>query len=73
MALDHSGRIVQTEVRNPLTDEILFGTLEQGGTVRIGLSEDSAGLVFSYEATVEEEAPATDTREADIVQETADE
>ena len=67
------GRIVQTEVRNPLTDEILFGTLEQGGTVRIGLSEDSAGLVFSYEATVEEEAPATDTREADIVQETADE
>ena len=67
------GRIVQTEVRNPLTDEILFGTLEQGGTVRIGLSEDSAGLVFSYETTVEEEAPATDTREADIVQETADE
>ena len=67
------GRIVQTEVRNPLTDEILFGTLEQGGTVRIGLSEDSAGLVFSYEATVEEEAPATDTREADIVQETAGE
>ena len=67
------GRIVQTEVRNPLTDEILFGTLEQGGTVRIGLSEDSAGLVFSYEATVEEEAPATDTREANIVQETAGE
>ena len=67
------GRIVQTEVRNPLTDEILFGTLEQGGTVRIGLSEDSAGLVFSYEATVEEEAPAADTHEADIVQETAGE
>ena len=66
-------RIVQTEVRNPLTDEILFGTLEQGGTVRIGLSEDGEGLVFSYEATVEEEAPAADTHEADIVQETAGE
>ena len=28
-------RLVQTEVRNPLTDEILFGQLEHGGTVRI--------------------------------------
>ena len=30
-------RLVQTEVRNPLTDEILFGQLEHGGTVVIGL------------------------------------
>ena len=26
-------RVVQREVRDPLTDEILFGQLEQGGTV----------------------------------------
>ena len=26
-------RVIQTEVRDPLTDEILFGTLEHGGTV----------------------------------------
>jgi ATP-dependent Clp protease ATP-binding subunit ClpA len=26
-------RVIQTEVRDPLTDEILFGQLEHGGTV----------------------------------------
>ena len=41
-------RVVQTEVRNPLTDEILFGRLERGGTVRIGLEDDA--LAFVYEA-----------------------
>ena len=40
-------RVVQTEVRNPLTDEILFGRLEHGGTVRIGLRDDT--LTFEYE------------------------
>ena len=34
-------RLIQTEVRNPLTDEILFGRLEHGGTVRIGLEDDA--------------------------------
>ena len=34
-------RLIQTEVRDPLTDEILFGRLEHGGTVRIGLVEDA--------------------------------
>ena len=33
-------RVIQTEVRNPLTDEILFGGLEHGGTVRIALADD---------------------------------
>ena len=42
-------RVVQTEVRNPLTDEILFGRLEHGGTVRIGLADDA--LTFEYEKT----------------------
>jgi ATP-dependent Clp protease ATP-binding subunit ClpA len=42
------GRVVQKEVRDPLTDEILFGQLEHGGTVTIGIAEDR--LTFSYEA-----------------------
>jgi ATP-dependent Clp protease ATP-binding subunit ClpA len=42
------GRVVQKEVRDPLTDEILFGQLEHGGTVTIGAAEDR--LTFSYEA-----------------------
>jgi ATP-dependent Clp protease ATP-binding subunit ClpA len=42
------GRVVQKEVRDPLTDEILFGKLENGGTVTIGVADDR--LTFSYEA-----------------------
>jgi ATP-dependent Clp protease ATP-binding subunit ClpA len=34
------GRVVQKEVRDPLTDEILFGALEHGGTVTIGVAGD---------------------------------
>jgi ATP-dependent Clp protease ATP-binding subunit ClpA len=34
------GRVVQKEVRDPLTDEILFGALEHGGTVTIGIAGD---------------------------------
>src|SRR5581483_8032259 len=29
-------RVIQKEIRDPLTDEILFGRLEEGGTVTIG-------------------------------------
>jgi ATP-dependent Clp protease ATP-binding subunit ClpA len=39
-------RVVQTEVRDPLTDQILFGQLENGGTVTIGLKDDA--LDFAY-------------------------
>ena len=34
-------RVIQAEVRDPLTDEILFGKLEHGGTVRIRLAGDA--------------------------------
>jgi ATP-dependent Clp protease ATP-binding subunit ClpA len=40
-------RVVQREVRDPLTNEILFGQLEHGGTVTIGAGP--AGLQFQYE------------------------
>jgi ATP-dependent Clp protease ATP-binding subunit ClpA len=39
-------RVIQTEVRDKLTEEILFGKLEKGGTVRIGL--DGETLSFAY-------------------------
>ena len=41
-------RLVQTEVRNPLTDEILFGRLEHGGTVHVGF--DGEKLAFDYDS-----------------------
>jgi len=43
------GRVVQREVRDPLTDEILFGQLEHGGTVTIGVADDR--LTFWYETS----------------------
>jgi len=39
-------RVVQKEVRDPLTDHILFGSLEHGGTVTIGLRDGA--LSFDY-------------------------
>jgi ATP-dependent Clp protease ATP-binding subunit ClpA len=39
-------RLIQTELRNPLTDEILFGRLEHGGTVVIGVSGEQ--ITFEY-------------------------
>jgi len=42
-------RVIQTEVRDPLTDEILFGQLEHGGTVTIRL--EGATLAFTFDAT----------------------
>ena len=65
------GRIIQTEVRNPLTDEILFGRLEHGGTVQIDLDGTGDGLAFDYEtpggsSQAGRSAPAT---EKDTVEE----
>jgi ATP-dependent Clp protease ATP-binding subunit ClpA len=40
-------RVIQTEVRDRLTDEILFGRLEQGGTVTIGIADDK--LTFEFQ------------------------
>ncbi len=51
-------RLIQAEVRDPLTDEILFGRLEHGGTVTIGLVDEK--LTFDIEPAP---APARPARE----------
>ncbi len=43
-------RVVQKEIRDPLTDQILFGALEHGGTVTIGIADNQ--LTFGYEGRV---------------------
>ncbi len=40
-------RVIQTEVRDPLTDEILFGRLEGGGTVTITHETDWRSSTFA--------------------------
>ena len=39
-------RVIQSEVRDRLTDEILFGALENGGNVTIG--HDGEQLTFAF-------------------------
>ncbi len=41
------GRVIQDEVKRPLTDELLFGKLAQGGSVRVGCIDDK--LTFSFD------------------------
>ncbi|MBO6756176.1 MAG: ATP-dependent Clp protease ATP-binding subunit ClpA [Roseibium sp.] len=40
------GRIIQEHIKRPLADEVLFGKLQKGGTVRVTVSEDAAGLLL---------------------------
>jgi ATP-dependent Clp protease ATP-binding subunit ClpA len=42
------GRIIQKEVRDVLTDEILFGALEHGGTATIDVADNH--LTFAYDS-----------------------
>lgn len=43
-------RVIQTEIKDPLSEEILFGQLIEGGQTSIGLAseEDEDKLVFSF-------------------------
>jgi ATP-dependent Clp protease ATP-binding subunit ClpA len=41
-------RVIQDEVKRPLTDELLFGKLAGGGTVRVDVKDDA--LTFAYPA-----------------------
>jgi ATP-dependent Clp protease ATP-binding subunit ClpA len=50
-------RVIQTDVRDRLTDEILFGQLENGGTVTIGL--ENGRLSFRFDAAAPVRTPAT--------------
>jgi ATP-dependent Clp protease ATP-binding subunit ClpA len=52
-------RVVQKEVRDPLTDEILFGKLEQGGTATIGVKDGA--LTFDYAPSSQHRAPGPHT------------
>jgi ATP-dependent Clp protease ATP-binding subunit ClpA len=50
-------RVIQAEVRDPLTDEILFGRLEGGGTVTITMKDGK--LDFKFEASAPPKATVT--------------
>jgi ATP-dependent Clp protease ATP-binding subunit ClpA len=43
------GRVIQDEVKRPLTDELLFGKLAHGGSVRIGCADEK--ITFEFDST----------------------
>ena len=38
------GRVIQEHIKKPLAEELLFGKLQKGGMVRIGLKDDAIEL-----------------------------
>ena len=40
-------RLIEKEIRKPLADEILFGKLNEGGTVRVGVNRDKISIKIS--------------------------
>ncbi|EGQ7705843.1 ATP-dependent Clp protease ATP-binding subunit ClpA [Vibrio cholerae] len=46
------GRVIQEQLKKPLANELLFGSLVEGGTVKVTLSDDR--LAFEYFGTREE-------------------
>jgi len=40
-------RLIEREIRKPLADELLFGQLSEGGTVRVGVNKDKIALTIS--------------------------
>jgi len=39
-------RLIQKEIKDPLADEILFGQLEKGGTVKVGIAKGQPAFDF---------------------------
>ena len=43
-------RLIDEKIKEQLVDELLFGKLERGGTVRVGHDDDKDELTFEFEA-----------------------
>jgi ATP-dependent Clp protease ATP-binding subunit ClpA len=40
-------RLIEKEIRKPLADELLFGKLIDGGSVKVGVKKDKITLAIS--------------------------
>ncbi|MGO4872521.1 MAG: ATP-dependent Clp protease ATP-binding subunit ClpA, partial [Roseiarcus sp.] len=58
-------RVIQSQIKTPLADEVLFGRLKNGGVVRVVVTADDSGvkkLSFVYP-----EGPAQPRLERDLI------
>ena len=44
-------RVIQEEIKKPLAEELLFGALQKGGAVTVGLDKEANKLSFDYHAS----------------------
>jgi ATP-dependent Clp protease ATP-binding subunit ClpA len=58
-------RVMQDEVKRPLTDELLFGALANGGSVAIDVVDDKLTFAFTKAEAAEEPAEAAGRKEDD--------
>ena len=49
-------RVIQEHVKKPLAEEVLFGKLNEGGTVRVSTSKDLEKLEFRFISPSQEKA-----------------
>jgi len=55
-------RVIQDNIKKPLADEILFGKLKDGGTVRVLLDRDADKLAFEFITSAEAKPKAPPSR-----------
>jgi ATP-dependent Clp protease ATP-binding subunit ClpA len=58
-------RVIQEHIKKPLADEILFGRLLRGGTVRVMLNADKTALTFDIIEAPPMPTPASDEDDVD--------
>jgi ATP-dependent Clp protease ATP-binding subunit ClpA len=58
-------RVVQDEVKRPLTDELLFGALASGGSVTIDAADDKLSFTFAKSEAAGKPPNGTGEEEAD--------
>jgi ATP-dependent Clp protease ATP-binding subunit ClpA len=46
------GRVIQEQIKKPLAEELLFGRLSKGGTVRVSHKDGEDKLNFEFEGPI---------------------
>src|SRR6195256_3193146 len=59
-------RVIQEHIKKPLAEELLFGKLAKGGTVRVYAEKDADKLSFAFEPRPP--TPSTEPKEAELVE-----
>jgi ATP-dependent Clp protease ATP-binding subunit ClpA len=57
------GRVIQEHVKKPLADEVLFGKLKRGGTVKVTVVNDEAGKPGLKLEAISDEVPVHPKKE----------